>query len=194
MSRVLSSKVVSIDSGNHRAKVLERRDKLAAQHFHLVRPIAERIQKRLPPSFELEDLIQNGHLGLLRAATLYDPKNHNNTPFDAYARKFIHGNIVEFARRRHYTENTRPGIEETYEQTCEAPNVECIIDRKRKLQRIALSRSYLSNEQAAVFARYYSADQPSLAQVAADLGIPEWRAVKAHSEALAFIRNDLKVA
>jgi len=68
------------------------------QH-RLVRLIAWHVFSRLPKqtSIELSDLIQAGHLGLLRARGSYLPEN--NVPFLAYARYRIRGEILDVLRR-----------------------------------------------------------------------------------------------
>lgn len=49
------------------------RDRFVLEHLHLVEPIARHFRRRLPPAFELEDLVQDGMLGLLEAAESFDP-------------------------------------------------------------------------------------------------------------------------
>lgn len=41
------------------------------EHLDLVEPIARKMRRRLPDSFELQDLVQEGILGLLAAARTY---------------------------------------------------------------------------------------------------------------------------
>jgi RNA polymerase sigma factor (sigma-70 family) len=102
---------VSIASGDHRARVLARRDDLITAHLHLVRPIARRIRKLTPSTFELDDLISEGTLGLIRAATLYLPEAHGGCPFSAFARPRIRGAILDSIRRRHFIENTGESLD-----------------------------------------------------------------------------------
>jgi RNA polymerase sigma factor (sigma-70 family) len=98
--------VICIENGQQRNRFLEARNALVEAHLHLVPDIAGRIHAGLPPSFDLEDLISEGNLGLIKAATRYRPRAHNRTPFSAFARKRIRGAIFDSVRRRHYTENT----------------------------------------------------------------------------------------
>ncbi len=65
------------------------RDRLCEQWFPLVQTLAKRAKLRLPPSIDLDDLVGIGAIALLQAATRYDPARHNDTPFDAYARRPI---------------------------------------------------------------------------------------------------------
>jgi RNA polymerase sigma factor (sigma-70 family) len=70
------------------------------QYQQLVRPIA--LHYHLRCSEPLEDLVQVGLLGLLRAAELYS--RQRQTPFDAFARPHIRGAIL------HYLRDTAPAV------------------------------------------------------------------------------------
>src|SRR5579864_514359 len=78
-------KVVSISAGNHRSRVLEKRDRLVEQNLGLVYKIAREIHQNLPPCFELDDLISTGFVALLNAAVLYRPRLYGNAPFSSFA-------------------------------------------------------------------------------------------------------------
>ena len=95
-----------------RVRQLARRNRLVEAHLALADTIARAVVTKLPPSFELDDLIQAGHLGLIEAADRYRPRQHNNTPFSAYARHRVHGEIIRSIRRRHYTDATLSSIDE----------------------------------------------------------------------------------
>ena len=107
-----SRPIAEIGDGGHRETLRLRRDALVVEHLHLVRAIAVNVRKSLPPSFDLEDLVGVGHIAVLQGATRYRPEAHGGTPFSAYARVRIRGAILDSVRRRHYTENTRPPIED----------------------------------------------------------------------------------
>lgn len=74
----------------------QRRNERVSQHSHLVPPLARHYGRRC--SEAVEDLIQVGLLGLLRAAELYDPGQ--TTPFSAFARPHIRGAILHHLRDR----------------------------------------------------------------------------------------------
>ena len=61
----------------------------------LVRAIAERIHRRLPPGMDLDSLVQAGVMGLLEAHDRYNP---DRGAFPAYARYRIQGEIMEYLR------------------------------------------------------------------------------------------------
>jgi RNA polymerase sigma factor for flagellar operon FliA len=62
----------------------------------MVRTIARRIA-RLIPSAELDDLIGDGSIGLIRAVDSYDPRR--GVPLDSYARRIVSGAMLNGVRR-----------------------------------------------------------------------------------------------
>lgn len=76
---------------------LQRSDELVRQHAPLVKRIAHHLIARLPPSVQLDDLIQAGMLGLLEAAGKYDPSK--GASFETYAGIRIRGAMVDEMRR-----------------------------------------------------------------------------------------------
>lgn len=73
---------------------LAHRDARVSSYRDLVKPIACHYQNRCPEP--LEDLVQVGLLGLLRAAELY--QDERQTPFAAFARPHIRGAILHYLR------------------------------------------------------------------------------------------------
>ena len=71
-----------------------QRNQRVDQYRTLVTPIAVHYGRRCPEP--IEDLIQVGLLGLLRAAELFDAQTQ--TPFDAFARPHIRGAILHYLR------------------------------------------------------------------------------------------------
>ncbi len=96
-----------------------RRDHLVETHLDLVRQLALRLARRLPPSFELDDLVQQGCLGLLQAAERYEPAL--NSSFDAYAAPRIRGAMLDSVRRRHYANAVLLQMPDNSEARGEAP-------------------------------------------------------------------------
>lgn len=203
--------VVPIDSGGHRERVVARRDSLVEANLRLVPPIAHRISLGLPPSFDIEDLIAVGNLGLLHAATRYRPKQHGGTPFAAFARPRIRGAMLDSIRRKNWEESTRPPIHFQWEerQTSEGGSsgaraaqhepfveatIEIDVDAKLLRKRIALAIARLPARQQAVLSRYYADELPNLATVGAALGLSEWRVIREHADAIAELRRRLRAA
>jgi RNA polymerase sigma factor for flagellar operon FliA len=74
----------------------DKRDELVATYLPLVRLVAERIHRRLPPGIDVESLVHSGVVGLLEALERYDPKR--GVEFQSYARYRIQGEIMEYLR------------------------------------------------------------------------------------------------
>jgi RNA polymerase sigma factor for flagellar operon FliA len=72
------------------------RDKRIAEGLPLVRRLAFRLARRLPPSVDVGDLIGAGSEGLVRAADAYDPTKHPS--FVAYAERRVRGAMLDELR------------------------------------------------------------------------------------------------
>ena len=75
---------------------LETRDQLVMEHLALVKAMASRLAHRLPSQVELSELVSVGVLGLIDAAGRYKPSL--GVPFDAFARRRIHGAMLDSLR------------------------------------------------------------------------------------------------
>lgn len=71
---------------------------LLEQHLPLVRRQALNLRARLPPSVELDDLIQAGTIGLLDAMKRYDPTQ--GVSFATFANQRIRGAMLDELRSR----------------------------------------------------------------------------------------------
>lgn len=72
-------------------------DELVQSHMPLVKKIALHLMARLPDHIQLEDLMQAGMVGLLEAASKYEPTQ--GASFETYAGIRIRGAIVDEIRR-----------------------------------------------------------------------------------------------
>jgi RNA polymerase sigma factor for flagellar operon FliA len=72
-------------------------DALVARHAELVKRIAFHLAGRLPPSVEVDDLIQAGMLGLLEAAAHYSADR--GASFETYAGIRIRGAMIDSLRK-----------------------------------------------------------------------------------------------
>jgi RNA polymerase sigma factor for flagellar operon FliA len=75
---------------------LEVRDRLVMDHVGLVKSLASRLAHRLPSQVEVSELVSVGVLGLIDAAGRY--KASTGVPFDAFARRRIHGAMLDSLR------------------------------------------------------------------------------------------------
>ena len=76
-------------------------DELVLRHADLVKRIAYHLVSRMPPSVEVDDLIQAGMLGLLDAARHYTPSKGAN--FETYAGIRIRGAMLDEEGLRAHT-------------------------------------------------------------------------------------------
>src|SRR4051812_43594204 len=73
----------------------ELRDRIVMQYTNLVESVARRFSGAAEP---VEDLAQEGYIGLITAVDLYDPGK--NVKFSTYATHFIIGQIKHYLRDR----------------------------------------------------------------------------------------------
>jgi len=71
-------------------------DRLVREHVDLVRKIAYHLAARLPPSVEIDDLIQSGVIGLLEAAQKFDAAQ--GASFETFAGIRIRGAMIDHIR------------------------------------------------------------------------------------------------
>lgn len=76
-------------------------DDLVTAHAGLVKRIAYHLMNRLPPSVQVEDLIQAGMIGLLEAGKNYDATQ--GASFETYAGIRIRGSMLDEIRRSDWT-------------------------------------------------------------------------------------------
>ena len=72
------------------------RERLILEHLPQVKLIAHRIMERLPASFQLEDLVSAGIVGLIAAVDNFDPSL--NVKLKTYAEFKIRGAILNSIR------------------------------------------------------------------------------------------------
>lgn len=72
------------------------REEVIHRYIHLVKYVAGRISVNLPPNVELNDLINDGVVGLIDAIEKYD--DQRGVKFETYAITRIHGAIIDALR------------------------------------------------------------------------------------------------
>jgi RNA polymerase sigma factor FliA len=77
-------------------KADQAREERIIKFLPLVRFVAEKIHRRLPPGVELESLVHSGVIGLLEALERFDPQR--GVEFEAYARYRIQGEVMQCLR------------------------------------------------------------------------------------------------
>jgi RNA polymerase sigma factor FliA len=74
----------------------DQKDALLSQHATLVKKMAYQLKAKLPPSVELDDLIQAGMMGLLDAVNKYE--DTHGAQFETYAAQRIRGSMLDELR------------------------------------------------------------------------------------------------
>lgn len=78
-------------------QTLKEKNEMVVKHAGLVKRIAYHIMSRLPPSVQVDDLIQSGMIGLLEASKNYDPDQ--GASFETYAGIRIRGAMLDEIRK-----------------------------------------------------------------------------------------------
>ncbi len=75
----------------------QNQDDLVRKHAPLVKRIAYHLMSRLPPTVQIDDLVQSGMIGLLEAARNYDASQ--GASFETYAGIRIRGSMLDEIRK-----------------------------------------------------------------------------------------------
>jgi RNA polymerase sigma factor (sigma-70 family) len=90
-----------IDRNGVRRKVLTPAgEALVTEHLGLVAKVAGRVAKKLPYWIDMDEICAAGNLGLVEAATRFDPARH--TTFTVWAMIRIRGAIIDAYRGKNY--------------------------------------------------------------------------------------------
>lgn len=89
--------VPTTENAYHQVAAQSRRDELILGHLSLVRHALGRLLAELPPAVDVENLEAAGTLGLVEAATHFDPAR--GVEFKAYAYHRIRGAMLDELRR-----------------------------------------------------------------------------------------------
>jgi len=148
-------------------------------------------------------------MGLLNAATRYNPADHDGTPFAAFARPHIHGAIVDSARRRAWLDNTAYPLDDAPEQAHQRilpfllrskelamhrrpgpGRAESPFPRKRIPRALYLALRRLTSRQRAILGAVYN-DGASFAQMGQLLHCAPREAQQEHARAIAILHAAL---
>lgn len=81
---------------NQTKAAVDKRNNLIVAHLGLVKALALRLARRVPAQVEVNELVSAGVIGLVDAATRYEPSL--GVPFDAFARRRVHGAMLDSLR------------------------------------------------------------------------------------------------
>lgn len=171
----------------------ERRDRLVTSNLDRVGAVARRIVGAFPPSIELDDLIQEGAIALMRCADKYRFVRAdgfaNPVPFWAYAVRRVHGAMQDQCRRRHYTEATHLPIEAAGDPGY-MPSHDAAIDARRLHAVVADATAALPEPSRGVVEMFYTREMPQRA-IGKKLGVAEPKVSAIRHEGLARMRREL---
>lgn len=74
----------------------DQKDEMLNKHANLVKKLAFQLKAKLPPSVELDDLVQAGMMGLLDAINRYE--DTHGAQFETYAAQRIRGSMLDELR------------------------------------------------------------------------------------------------
>ena len=169
--------------------LVQRRNALVEENLDLVRPIAVGIHRRLPPSFELDDLLQAGRVGLLDAATKYRPDT--GVPFRCYAGIRIRGAILDTVTRRHWRNATHAELEAAcFEIPAKVEPIDVAIARRQFRKKVREAIAQLSEADQQALTMYFGRGA-KLAEVARARGVCEMRASQLVRTAQTHLRERL---
>lgn len=108
-------------------------DELVREHLALVKRIAYHLAAKLPSSFEIEDLMQAGMIGLLEASSKFD--SSKGASFSTYAGIRIRGAMLDEVRKRDWTPRS---VYQKHRQVLEATRaIEAETGRPAEAQEVA---------------------------------------------------------
>lgn len=153
----------------------------------LIRSVARQIHRRLPPSFELDDLVQSGVLGLIQAAEHYDVAG--GASFETFARHRVRGAILDSVRRHEYTNQSHVRLEDVpYHDPIEER-----IAAQEEADQVACTVNQLPDRERRVIEMRYG-HQMTLVKVGAALGVKKTRAIQLHQQAIGMLQGHFRKA
>lgn len=167
------------------------RTALIDSHLSLVRPAARRLIAGLPACFELDDLVSEGVLGLMKAAASYNPAL--GVPFPAWALVKIRGEMLQYVRdeARRHTEELFELTAEQALQTEPFAETDAELSREGVMQHVRHAWDALPPRERKVLYWYYVRQQDMRA-IGEQLGISKGRVCHLHKRALALLRRELE--
>jgi RNA polymerase sigma factor (sigma-70 family) len=166
---------------------LIERNALIEKHLPEVRAIALNLKRRLPPSIEVDDLVQQGSLGLMHAADRFDPAV--GIDLITYARRRVIGAMLDSIRRRHWADANAAPLE-TADQVPAEETTEATVVRKQERREITRAVVRLPDRELHIVQRRYR-DGEHLQNIAPSLALSPSRIGQLHQQALAKLRRDL---
>jgi RNA polymerase sigma factor for flagellar operon FliA len=148
------------------ARDAKSRNELVMAHVGLVRSLAQRLSRRLPAQVERSELVSVGVLGLIDAATRYQPSL--GVPFDAFARRRIHGAMLDALRQLDWVPRSVRRLQRSVEDVM--TTLRHTLRREPEAEEIARALGVSATEYAGMLDDLRSADLASIRQTKDDGG------------------------
>jgi RNA polymerase sigma factor (sigma-70 family) len=156
-------------------------------HLALVRRLASRLARKLPPCFDRDDLIQEGMIGLIQAAARWDPSVNDN--FRNYATPRIQGAMLDSIRRRHWLAAKGMDLAEVSAILSEDSGEVIVLDYQEAMVLKGLKRKLTGRKQMLLRLIYGRGLTPRRAAAIMRLNLPQFEAL--HQQALNLLRFKL---
>ena len=162
---------------------------MRASDYDLIRRIARKLRRRLPPMVQVEDLINDGYFGLADAIRLFDPSR--SECFERYAARRIRGAMLDGLRSRAWVPRLikkpgepSPGVElREVERPTAAESVCDSVDESDAMEWVRSLVTTLPRQARRVLHLYYY-EEHEMKEVAMILGVSEARVSQVRSRAI----------
>lgn len=156
----------------------DRRRRLFDQNRAWVLKLARKATRRLPPSFDVEDLAQVGYAKMWEKIPDWDPSR--GVPLQGFLHVYVYNAMLMSARGPKYRDATRPPIPERATADIDVP-----VDAERA-QRFSILAEVIGGLDAPVadLLRAHYWEGRSLSEIAASRGITLPALMKLHEEAI----------
>jgi RNA polymerase sigma factor for flagellar operon FliA len=169
---------------------VNRRDELVLAHVGLVRSLASRLGRRLPAQVEVSELVSVGVLGLIDAASRYQPSL--GVPFDAFARRRIQGAMLDALRQLDWVPRSIRKLQRSVESAM--TRLRHTLGREPSSEEIAADLGLTPSDYEAALEELRSADLAAIRQANGEDGA-SWLEIAIEPEAGPYVqleRRDLR--
>lgn len=133
------------------------RDSLFADNLPWAVGIARKIHRSVPPSFALDDLVQEARIELWKQAERFDLGR--GVPFQGFAYLPVRGAVLMFLRRRNWTEAVMEEVDVSHVDTAPLPDAQMIAaeepEEERDIDKLRAAIRFLPDMEAFLVRRVY---------------------------------------
>lgn len=133
------------------------RDSLFSDNLPWAVGIARNIHRSVPPSFAMDDLVQEARIELWKQAQKFDLAR--GVPFQGFAYLAVRGAVLMFVRRRNWTEAVMDEVDVSHVDTTPLPDAQMIAaeepEEERDMEKLRAAIAFLSPAEAHLVRRVY---------------------------------------